>query len=91
MWTFSAYVFGHVSWSLKLLKERLPEGPGQWLCDAMYVVLPNLERLNIKQEVVHGLALPDGFVMLALAYGIGYAAAVLVLASFAFERKDFNK
>ena len=91
VWTFAAYVTGHLSWSLKLLKERMPEGPGQWLCDALYVVLPNLERLNLKQEVVHGLPVPEGFLLMALAYGVAYALVVLVLASLAFERKDFNK
>jgi ABC-type transport system involved in multi-copper enzyme maturation permease subunit len=91
VWTFATYITGHLSWSLKMLKERMAEGAGQWLCDALYVLLPNLERLNIKTEVVHGLPLPQGFLPMALVYGVAYALAILVLASFAFERKDFNK
>jgi len=46
--------------------------------------------LNIKAEVVHGLALPDGFIVLSVLYGAGYAAVVLALAAAAFQRKDFN-
>jgi len=91
VWTFATYVTGHLTWSLKLLKERMPDGAGQWLCDALYFVLPNLERLNVKQEVVHGLPLATKLVGLAVLYGAGYAVAMLVLPSVAFERKDFNK
>jgi len=91
VWTFATYVMGHLTWSLKLLRDRMPDGPGQWLCDVLYWILPNLERLNIKQEVVHGLALPDGFYSLAAAYGLAYTVVVLALACLVFERKDFNK
>lgn len=91
VWTFAAYVLGHLSWSLKLLAERVPEGIGRTACDLLYWILPNLERLNIKAEVVHGLALPGGFIGAAVAYGLGYTTIVLVLACLAFERRDFNK
>jgi ABC-type transport system involved in multi-copper enzyme maturation permease subunit len=91
VWTFASYVTGHLSWSLQLLKERMPDGPGRLFCDVLYWVLPNFERLNIKAEVVHGLALPSGFVPLALVYGVGYAVAVLALACLVFERKEFNR
>ncbi len=90
VWTFAMYVTGHLSWSLLLLKEKLPEGPGRLFCDVLYWILPNLSRMDIKAEVVHGTALPDGFVPLAMLYGIAYATAVLLLACLAFERKDFN-
>jgi len=89
VWTFAVYVAGHLSWSLKLLKEKMPEGPSQFLCDAVYVALPNLHRLNIKAETVHGLPLPDGFLLSATLYGVAYTVLILVLACLVFERKDF--
>jgi len=92
VWTFAAYVFGHTTWSLRLLAERMPEGSfSARACEALYRVLPNLERLSVKREVVHGLALPHGFYPAALAYGLGYALLVLALACLVFERKDFNR
>jgi len=91
VWTFATYVVGHLSWSLKLLRERVPEGISRALCDAVYWVLPNLERFNIKHQVVHGLSLADGYFSLALLYGIGYGLVVLALACVAFERKEFNR
>jgi ABC-type transport system involved in multi-copper enzyme maturation permease subunit len=38
VWTVVIYVVGHLTWSLKLLRERIPEGPGRFLCDALYVL-----------------------------------------------------
>jgi ABC-type transport system involved in multi-copper enzyme maturation permease subunit len=90
LWTFAAYVTGHLSWSLRLLKEKLPEGPGQLLCDVVYWLLPNLQRLNLKAEVVHGVELPSGYLLTALVYGLAYTAIILGLACVAFERKEFN-
>jgi len=90
VWTFAVYAVGHLSWSLRLLQERLPAGAGRWLSEVVYWTLPNLERLNIKAETVHGLPLPDGYVTLAVAYGLAYASLVLTLACVAFERKDFQ-
>ncbi|MCP3979082.1 MAG: ABC transporter permease subunit [bacterium] len=90
VWTFAAYVMGHLSWSMQLLKQRVPEGIARVVCDVVYWLLPNLERLNLKGEVVHGIERPDGWVPLAAAYGLGYALVVLVLACVAFERRDFK-
>jgi ABC-type transport system involved in multi-copper enzyme maturation permease subunit len=91
VWTFASYVTGHLSWSLLLLADRLPEGSlGRPFCKFVYWLLPNFERLNIKAEVVNGLALPANWVPLSMVYGLSYCAIVLVLACLVFERKDFN-
>ena len=90
VWTFAVYVIGHLSWSLKLLKERVPGEAGRVLCDAVYWALPNLDRLNLKAEAVHAMPLPAGYLVLSVVYGLGYAALVLLLACVAFERKEFN-
>jgi ABC-type transport system involved in multi-copper enzyme maturation permease subunit len=89
VWTFAIYVTGHLSWSLQLLREKVPEGLSRGLCDLFYWLLPNLSRLDVKGEIVHGIPLPEGFVLLAVAYGIGYTVVVVALACLAFERKDF--
>jgi ABC-type transport system involved in multi-copper enzyme maturation permease subunit len=90
VWTFAMYVSGHLSWSLQLLKEKVPEGLSRHLCDLVYWILPNLGRLDIKGQVVHGMPLPGGFVAYAVAYGAGYALVVVALACLVFERKDFT-
>jgi len=89
VWTLTIYVSGHLSWSLLLLREKIPTAVGRAACDVFYWLLPNLDLLNIKSEVVHQLAMPAGRVPLAIVYGVSYTIIVLAAACFAFERKDF--
>jgi len=90
VWTFATYVTGHLSWSLLLLKEKVPGAAARAFCDVLYWILPNLSRMNLKAEAVHGLETGPGHVPLAVVYGLGYATVVLLTACWVFERKDFN-
>ena len=90
IWTFAAYVAGHLSWSLRLLQDRLPDGPAQWLFEAIYWLLPNLSRLNVRREVVHDIPIDAAAIGLGLGYGLGYALLILMAACWVFERRDFN-
>ena len=57
---------------------------------AWLAIRPNLDRLDVKAQVVHGAALPEGYVVSAAIYGVLYTLAVLVLACVVFERRDFR-
>ncbi len=88
--TLAVYVAGHLSWSFELLRKRMPGTGGQALCGALRAVVPNLDRLDVKAEAVHGLELPHGYAAAGAAYGILYALAILALACAVFERRDFS-
>ena len=90
VWTFAVYVAGHLSWSLLTLREKVPEGIARWICDGLYWVLPNLKRLDLKAQVVHGFDMPPGYVGYAAIYGLGYGTVIVALACWAFSRKEFN-
>lgn len=87
--TAAVYVTGHVIWSFELLAARVPEGIARSLCEALYWILPNLDRLDVKTLAVHGVAIEAGYVGAAILYGAGYALVVLVLACVVFERREF--
>lgn len=87
--TLAVYVVGELAWSFDLLKQRLPPGAGRRLCDVLSFVLPNLDRLDLKTQAVHGLAIPASYVPLGIAYGVCYSALVLLVACLVFERRDF--
>jgi len=55
----------------------------------VYWVLPNLERFNVRTEVVHGLALPADYLGFATGYGLLYAAVVLAIAALTFHFREF--
>lgn len=87
--TVATYVAGHLSWSFDLLEKRVDSASGKLLCRALHVVLPNLDRLDVKAAAVHGVPLAPGYLPLATAYGLGYASVVVVLACVVFERREF--
>jgi len=87
--TVATYVAGHLSWSFDLLERRVAGDAGKALCRVLHAVLPNLDRLNVKASAVHGVPLPQGYYSAAVAYGLLYAVAIVVLACLVFERREF--
>jgi ABC-type transport system involved in multi-copper enzyme maturation permease subunit len=89
LFTLSCFLVGRLSWSLRLLEERIASGLGKAVCEALYWALPNLDRFNLRTEVVHNLPFDPAEVLFAMAYGVGYAALLVAAACLAFERRDF--
>jgi hypothetical protein len=61
-----------------------------WLARAAYHVLPDFSAFDVKTEVVHGLAVPAGYVVTTTAYAALYIGALLVGATVIFSRRDFK-
>ena len=56
---------------------------------AVYYVLPNLEKFNIRNQVIHG-GLPSLEMMIvAVLYAFTYAILLLVITQAAFKNKDY--
>ncbi len=89
LFTVTGYIVGHLSWSLRLLQERVPSSPGRWVLEAAYRLLPNLEYLNIKGEVVHRVHVPGADVAWAALYGLSYTVVILLAAMAVFRKRDF--
>lgn len=87
--TVAMYVVGHLSWSFDLLEKRVSSDGVKALCRGLHFVVPNLDRLNVKASAVHGAALPPEYFLAALAYGILYAVAIVIVACLIFERREF--
>ena len=89
--SFGTYLVGHLSTDLLKLSQLADSEGFQRAVEAMYLVLPNLERFNLKNEAVYGAALLPGPGALALnaLYGLIYAALLLVIAGNIFSRRQF--
>lgn len=89
--SFGTYLVGHLSTDLLKLSQ-LSESTGlQRAIEAMYLVLPDLERLNLKNDAVYGAAALPGAGTLAInaLYGVIYTALLLVIAGNIFTRRQF--
>lgn len=55
----------------------------------VYWILPNFSAFDLKTEIIYGLALNFKELLLTQLYGVGYLGILLVLATFAFKRREF--
>jgi Cu-processing system permease protein len=89
LFSFAVFLMGHLSQDLLEL-GKLTKNPGvEQLMRNLYLVLPDLERLNLKNQAVYGL-LPDGTALIShAAYAVLYIVALLSIAILIFSRREF--
>lgn len=87
--SFGVYLMGHFSQDLVEL-GKLSENPGiEKLTTGLYLVLPDLSRLNLKNDAVYGLLPSSGELFAHALYGILYTTLLLIVAIAMFSRKEF--
>jgi ABC-type transport system involved in multi-copper enzyme maturation permease subunit len=89
--TFAVYLMGHLSSDILALGQ-LNDNPGLgWFTQGLYLVLPDLERLNLRNQAVYGLDwLPDPGVLWGHGgYAVIYTLVLLVLTGVIFSRRQF--
>ena len=66
------------------------KNPGfQKFTDNLYLILPDLSRLDLKNDAVYG-AIPDSQTLfLNAGYAIIYTAVLLMLTTVVFSRREF--
>lgn len=89
IFTLAIYVVGHLSSDLKLFGEKMGE-VGKAVLNSIYYVMPNLERFNLKGQVIHHVDVSASQLVLTAAYGVSYVALLLLIASVIFQRRDFQ-
>ena len=89
--TFAMYLMGNITQDLLQL-ARISENPGiERISQALYLLLPNLSRLNLKNEVVYGLsALPNSSTLfIDASYSLIYSVMLLSVATLIFSLREF--
>lgn len=89
--TFAVDLMGHFSQHLVEL-SRLSHNPSfQGLTQNLYLVLPDLSRLDLKNQAVYGSnLLPNQTTLIANAsYGLLYTVLLLAIAILIFSRREF--
>jgi ABC-type transport system involved in multi-copper enzyme maturation permease subunit len=88
--TLGVYVLGHLSRDLLQIGENSEAAGLRAMTRALYQVLPDLESFNLSVQAVHQLPISTAEVVWPVIYGVGYAIALLFIAGFIFERRDFK-
>ncbi|ALC16920.1 ABC-2 family transporter protein XapB [Desulfuromonas soudanensis] len=93
--TIISYLIGHGINDVKALVEA-PQAVGIQvapstvkLVQGAYYLFPNLSLFDIKIQAAHGLSVPLSTIGWTVAYGLGYTAMVMILASLIFSKREF--
>ncbi len=87
--TFSLYLVGHLSEGMVKL-AGVTKNPGfQQFTDNLYLVLPDLSRLDLKNDAVYGVIPSADILWTNAGYAAVYTVALLLMTTVIFSRRQF--
>lgn len=88
VYTLCLALIGHASTALLSVANK-SQPTVQYILEFIYYVFPNLEKFNLRNEVVFGAPIDWPFVGWGVAYSIVYTAALLALGIATIRRHEF--
>lgn len=88
--TIYAVIILYIGHSLGLVQKYADNAGGiaKYLGWFIYYLLPNLEKFNLRNTVVHGLIPNSGQIVYPIIYSMFYTAILLYLANLAVRKRD---
>lgn len=90
IFTISLYLIGQVSWTFNEFKAQIKGPIQQAIGYFFYYILPNLDKFNIKNDIVLKTSLDGYSIINGILYAVCYTTALLVLAIIIFNKKEFQ-
>jgi ABC-type transport system involved in multi-copper enzyme maturation permease subunit len=87
--TFSLYLVGHLSETMVKLAGVTKNPSFQKFTDYLYLFLPDLSRLNLKNDAVYGVLPPLDTLLANAGYALLYTSALLAVTILIFSRREF--
>lgn len=87
--SFGVFIMGHLSRDLLEL-GKITENPSvQKITQTLFLILPDLERLNLKNEAVYNILPPTGELISTVIYSLLYITLLLTIAVVIFSKRQF--
>lgn len=90
LFTLGVFLAGHTVQDLQRFAMVTESRVMESILNVVRFVLPNLDLFNVRNAAVHGLPIESAHVVWAVAYGLFYTGLMLILAEFAFRRREFK-
>lgn len=88
--TLIIYIVGHLSEFLWEFVRIYPDQGYHWLLKIFYIILPNLEKLNLKLAAVAYIPYPPHALEYGILYGVSYILFILIITIVIFNKKDLK-
>lgn len=87
--TFAVYLMGNLSRDIVTFGNLSRNSNIESLTQGLYLVLPDLSRLNLKNEAVYGILPSVPTLLINGIYGLFYTVLLLAIAIVIFSRREF--
>jgi ABC-type transport system involved in multi-copper enzyme maturation permease subunit len=89
--TFAVYLMGNITQDLVKFGRLGNNKSIESVTQGLYLLLPDLSRLDLKNDAVYGVAaLPDSMALITNAgYALFYSVILLAIAIFIFSKREF--
>lgn len=87
--TLVSYLFGNFTEDLKALGALVKDENIQRVTDALYLLLPNLSRADLKNQAIYGVLPQVGELLNNGIYIFAYSLLLLAIAILIFARREF--
>lgn len=91
LFTFGVFLAGRsVTHMLYFVSPEHADSLTAKLLKALTWILPRLDMMNIGNDLVYGASISKDHLVWSIAYALGYAGILLILATAIFKRREFN-
>ncbi len=90
IFTITLYLLGHVLWTFNEFKSLILSKIFKALLYAIYYILPNLEKFNIKNQLVMNQVPDFSLFINSFIYAVIYISAMLFLSIYIFIKREFQ-
>lgn len=87
--TFTVFLMGSASANLVTLGAQTKNPTVEAVTRYLYLVLPDLSRLDLKNQAVYGVLPSLETTLLNVAYGVLYIVVLLAIATLIFSQREF--
>ncbi len=89
LYTLGCYVIGHSGGILRELIARTDYSVVKHVLEVAYMVMPNLEKFNIRNQVVFAEMPPLSVLMLSVLYAVSLCVVLFLWTRWMFNHKEF--
>ena len=87
--TVAIFIIGHAEGIFRYMFMTTKIPAVEVVAKTVYYILPNLEKFNVRNDIIHGLAPSLAMMFVSVLYAISYALLLLVITQLAFKKKDY--
>lgn len=88
--SLTLWFIGHLLSDLRFWSRRSESETFKFIIDAVYYLLPDLELLNLKSNIVYQITADSNYIFWVSSYAILYSSLLLFAAILIFEKKDLK-